>query len=195
MRGESGVSTAIRITVADYDRMIAEGYFPPGPKRHRVELIDGELRQMSPIGPPHERLVDRLARWSFKNTREDVVAVRIQESIAIPDLDSVPEPDIVWARERDHSTGRPLAAEILLIIEVADRSLAYDRGEKAAIYAAAGIADYWVVNVRDRCIEVFRQPAAGQYASHEIFRGPDVIHPLAFPDVALNLGDLFPAEA
>jgi Uma2 family endonuclease len=186
------MSTATRITVADFDRMIADGFFAPAPKRQRVELIDGELRHMSPIGPPHERLVDRLNRWSCTNTPEAIVSVRIQESIGIPEFGSVPEPDVVWARERDHAAGRPLAAEVLLIIEVADSSLAYDRGEKADMYAVAGIVDYWVVNVRDRSIEVFRQPEAGHYAAHEIIRAPDAIHPLAFPDVALPVALLFP---
>ena len=189
------MSTATRLTIADFDRMIEEGFFAPAPKRQRVELIEGELRQMSPIGPPHERLVDQLNRWSCANTPEGTVAVRIQESIGIPQLDSVPEPDVVWARERDHAAGRSLAGEVLLVIEVADSSLAYDRGKKADIYAAAAIADYWVVNVRDRCIEVFRQPEAGRYAIHEIVRAPDAVHPLAFPEVALPVGNLFPAQA
>ena len=189
------MSTTTHITIADFDRMIEEGFFEPAPKRQRVELIEGELRQMSPIGPPHERLVDRLNRWSCANTAEGTVAVRIQESIGIPQLDSVPEPDVVWARERDHAAGRPLASEVLLIIEVADSSLTYDRGKKADIYAAAGIADYWVVNVRDRCIEVFRLPESGRYASHSIVRVPDAAHPLACPEVALPVATLFPAQA
>jgi Uma2 family endonuclease len=188
------MSTATRITVADFDRMIEEGFFAPAPKRQRVELIEGEFRQMSPIGPPHERLVDRLARWSFSNTAEDIVAVRIQQSIGIPQLDSVPEPDVAWARERDHATGRPRADEILLIIEVADSSLAYDRGKKADVYAAAGVADYWIVNVRDRCIEVYRLPESGRFTARTIVRDADAIHPLAFPKVALRAEYLFPAR-
>lgn len=88
----------------------------------------------------------------------------------------------------------PLSSEILLIIEVSDSSLAYDRGEKADMNAAARIADYWVVNVRDRCIEVFRQPDSGRYAIHEIVHSPDAVNPLAFPEIELPVAELFPAQ-
>ncbi len=187
------MSSATRITIADFDRMIEEGFFAPAPRRQRVELIEGELRQMSPIGSNHERLVARLVRWSCASTSGDVVSVRPQCSIGIPDSDSVPEPDVVWAKEKDYGTGRPVGADILLLIEVSESIPAYDRGKKAEIYAAAGIADYWVVNVRDRCIEVFRQPQSGRYASHSIVRAPDAVHPLALPESALRVEYLFPA--
>lgn len=187
------MSTATRITIADFDRMIAEGVFELGLKRQRIELIDGELRPMSPIGPVHERLLDRLVRWSCANTSQDLVSVRAQCSIGIPELDRVPEPDVVWAREKDYSLGRPLAADILLIIEISDSSLDYDRSEKARMYAAAGIADYWVVNIPDHCVEVFRQPKGGRYRSHEIFNAPGKVSPLALPKAALSLATLFPA--
>src|SRR5438309_4413683 len=108
---------------------------------------------MSPMGPLHEQAVDILTEWSITNVPRGIVWVRIQNSIGIPGLDSVPEPDICWVRRRDYSAGRPLAGDILLIIEVSDSSLAYDRGEKANLYAAALIADYWVVNIADRCVE------------------------------------------
>ena len=87
-----GVSTVTRITVADYDRMIAEGYFPLGPKRHRVELIDGELRQISPIGPLHEEIVDILNEWSMTNVPRKNVRVRIQNSIGVPAPEPLPNP-------------------------------------------------------------------------------------------------------
>jgi Uma2 family endonuclease len=187
------MSTAIRITVADYDRMIAEGYFAPGPKRHRIELIDGELRPMSPIGPIHERLVDILTEWSLTNLPREAAWVRIQNSIGVPELDSAPEPDVCWVRRRDYSAGRPVPADILLVIEVSDTSLAYDRGEKANLFAAAGVADYWVVNIPSRCLEVFRQPEANRFASRQVIRTPDEVRPLAFPQAVLPVELLFPA--
>jgi Uma2 family endonuclease len=189
------MSTVTRITVADYDRMIAEGYFPPGPKRHRVELIDGELLQMSPIGPLHEEIVDILNEWSMTNVPRKKVRVRIQNSIGVPALDSAPEPDVVWVERKSYRSGRPRGNHVFLIIEVSDSSLAFDRGEKANMFAAAGIEDYWVVNIPDQCVEVFRQPKAGKYASHRIIRAPDVIHPLKFARISLNIGDLFSAQA
>lgn len=187
------MSTATRITVADFDRMIAEGVFEGGPKRPRIELIDGELRPMSPIGPLHEELVDLITRWCFACLPQSLVRIRIQNSIGIAELDSAPEPDIVCVAERSYAARRPQASDVLLVIEVSDSSLSYDIGKKADMFAASSIADYWVVNIPDRCVEVFRQPESGAYRSHEEFTAPVEIHPLAFPQVTLAVEMLFPA--
>lgn len=187
------MSTNSRLKIGQYDRMIAAGVFAPRPdgRRHRIELIEGELRDMSPIGPPHETVVDTLTEWSIEHAPRNAVRVRIQNSIGIPNLDTAPEPDIAWVKRRDYSTGRPTPSDILLIIEVADSSLEYDCGEKAEIYAAAGIADYWVVNIPDECIHVYRDPERGRYRTMTTVSPGDEIHPLAFPDVALAVSLLF----
>ncbi len=185
------MSTATRITIAEYDRMIADGVFEGDP-RPRIELIDGELRAMSPIGPLHEVIVDALNEWSLTSLPRNTAHVRIQNSIGIPELDAAPQPDVVWARRKDYSAGRPLPGDVFLVIEVADSSLDFDRGNKANSYAAAGIADYWVANIPERCVEVFRQPKAGAFSSHEVFTAPQKIRPLAFPQVALAVAMLFP---
>jgi Uma2 family endonuclease len=117
--------------------------------------------------------------------------VRVHNSIGIPDQESTPEPDVVWVVRRDYSRGRPTAADVLLLIEVAESSLAYDAGEKADLYAATGIADYWVVNLPDRCIEVRREPVGGRYRSLKTHLGDDEVRPLAFPDAALKPGSLW----
>ena len=189
------MSTATRITVAEYDRMIADGVFDLKTKRPRIELIEGELRPMSPIGPLHEEVVDILNEWAVTNFPRERVRVRIQNSIGIPELESAPEPDLVCARRRSYRGGRPLPADILLVAEVSDSSLDYDRGQKAGQFAAAGIADYWVVNIPGLCIEVFRQPDAGRYNSREVFKPGDEIHPLAFPQVTLTVALLFAPQS
>ena len=120
---------------------------------------------MNPIGSRHEVIVDRLTEWSFANLPKGKVRVRIQNSIGLPALESAPEPDLAWVARRDYSRGRPVAEDVLLVIEVADSSLGFDTGEKADLYAAAGIADYWVVDVAAQRIEVRREPVAGRYAS------------------------------
>jgi Uma2 family endonuclease len=188
------MSTATRITVADYDRMIAEGFFARNPNRQRIELIDGELRPMGPIGPAHEHVVDILSEWSLTHVPAETVRVRNQHSIGIAEFKSVPEPDIAFVVRRSYAARRPQARDVFLIIEVADSSLGYDRDEKATLFAAAGIADYWVVNIPDRCVEVFRRPEDEHYRSHEAVTAPNVIHPLAFPHVALCVAKLFAAD-
>lgn len=188
------MSTIARLTVDQYDRMIEANVFPPGPRRHRIELIDGELRMMSPIGPPHEVAVDALVEWSFLEGPGKQVVVRVQNSIGIPELDSVPEPDIAWVKRRSYRRRRPSSSHILLIIEVSDSSVEFEEGEKSDLYAAARIRDYWVVNIPEQCLRVHRQPRQGRYQSIETFHAPERVHPLAFPKVALPLELLFPQD-
>jgi Uma2 family endonuclease len=184
--GENVIMSSIaHFSLAQYDSMIERGVF--GSRgRQRLEFIRGEVREMTPIGSRHEEVVDRLNVWSVENARRTAIRVRIQNSIGVPELESAPEPDVAWVVERDYSEARPTAADVLLIIEVADSSLAYDTGEKAGLYAAAGVADYWVVDIAHRSIEVRRDPAAGRYRTLNTYAGIDEIHPLAAPDVTLR---------
>ena len=95
---------------------------------------------------------------------------------------------------RDYSRGRPVAEDVLLVVEVAGSSLGFDTGEKADLYAAAGIADYWVVDVAAERIEVRRQPVAGRYQSVSGFAGQDELRPLLMPQVSLRPAQLWPAS-
>jgi Uma2 family endonuclease len=188
------MSTATRITLAEYERMIAEGKFEGGLNRPRVELIDRELREMSPINWQHVMVVAVLTEWSNMNLPAGRVWVCPQSPIGVPERDSAPEPDLAWVQRKDYSPGHPAQPDILLVVEVADSSLSYDRGEKADLYASAGITDYWVVNIPDRCVEVFRKPEGGRYRSHEVFKAPGEIRPLAFPQIVLPVELLFPSQ-
>src|SRR5579862_5456512 len=107
--------------------MIANGDFEAEPVRPRLELIEGEILTMSPIGPSHEDLVDVLNEWSITNLPRKSVRVRIQNSVGIPALDSAPQPDVAWVKRGDYSGGRPQPGAVLCIIEVADSSLDYER--------------------------------------------------------------------
>ncbi len=187
------MSAIAKLTVKDYDRMIASGIFD-GPNHRRIELIHGELREMSPIGLHHSMVVDALAKWSVSSSTEQPVHVRIQGPIGIPEFESAPEPDVAWLARKDYWNERPQPQDVSLIIEVAETSLEYDRGEKARLYAAAGIADYWIVNIPERCVEVFRQPQEGRYRSLQTFRTGDAVNPLQFPNVVLQVEKLFPPE-
>ena len=155
------MSTIARLSLGEYDRMVAAGVFDRQ-RRRRLEFIRGEIREMTPIGSRHEVVVDRLTEWSFRSLPEGRAWVRVQNSIGLPDLDSAPEPDIAWVARRDYSRGRPAAADVLLIVEVAESSLEYDSGEKADLYAGAGIA------------------------------GEEEIRPLAMPELVLRPSMLWP---
>lgn len=184
------MSTAMRFTVDEYDRMIGQGVFDTRPAC-RLELIHGEIRKMTPANPPHEEVIDLLDDWSHDHTDRAQVRVRTQNSIGIPELDCVPLPDIAWVRRKSYRGSRPKPADVLLLIEVSETSLGYDRGEKAALYAAAGITDYWIVNLKDWCIEVYRNPRDGEYREKRTYEIGDAVSPLAFPKIELPVAELF----
>ena len=183
------MSPITRMTIQEYDRMIAEGGVT-GPEETRIELIEGELHHMSPIGSLHEVTVDWLNEWAITTFPPKSVWARIQHSIGIPELDTAPQPDVVIVPRQDFAAGRPLAHDVWLVIEVADSSLAYDRKTKGRLYATAGISDYWIVNLGGQCVEVYRQPENAKYTDRTTLRPGTAIQPLACPQVTLQVADL-----
>lgn len=179
------MSVVTRFSLAQYELMVKAGAFD-GKHRQRVEFVRGEIREMTPISARHAWAVERLTAWSFENRCRAEAAIRIQSPVRIPWLESVPEPDVVWALRKDYSSEHPTPDDILLLIEVAESSLEYDTGEKAQLYAEAGIGDYWVVNLIDDCLVVFREPQRGGYQKHEVLRADQQVRPLAFPDVVFT---------
>ncbi|MCA9196912.1 MAG: Uma2 family endonuclease [Planctomycetales bacterium] len=140
------MSTTVRFSVPEFDRMIQAGVFAERANQ-RIELIYGEMREVNPPNPPHEDIVDKLMYWSMDRAPRDQVRIRIQNSLGIPALDSLTIPDVAWMVARDYHRQRPEPADVLLLIEVADSTLQSDRKEKGPLYAAAGIQEYWIVNV------------------------------------------------
>jgi Uma2 family endonuclease len=187
------MSTIAQLSLEEYDRMIAAGVFDS--QRHRrLELIHGEIREMAPIGFEHEDAVDLLVEWSFRNCQGTDIRVRVQGSIGLPQRSSAPEPDVAWVRRRSYRHRRPSGDDVLLVIEVAESSLAFDRGEKAELYAAAGVPDYWVVDVEGQRIEVRREPSPDGYRDVQVHSGEMEIRPLALPEAALRPKLLFDEE-
>ena len=184
------MSSVAHFTLAQYELMAEAGAFD-GKHHQRVEFIRGEIREMTPIGIGHAAVVDRLSRWSLENLPAQRAWVRIQGTLRVPALKSAPEPDVIWLAPNDYFQRHPEPEDVLLLIEVAESSLAEDTGEKAQLYAETGIADYWVVNLVDDCIEVFRKPQSSGYQSREVHRGEEELRPLAFPDVTLRPSALF----
>ena len=143
------------ISVDAFHRMGETGILGP---QDRVELIDGEIIDMSPIGVLHAAIVDVLARHFGRRTGESVF-VRCQNPLRLDDI-SEPEPDIAILRPRAdfYMTAHPGASDVLLVIEVADTSLAYDLGTKVPLYARHGIPEVWVIDAATRQTRVFRRP-------------------------------------
>jgi Uma2 family endonuclease len=176
------MSTIAQISLEEYERAAAAGVF----EGRRLEYIRGEVREMSPKGDRHEDLVDCLAEWSHDVVRGKPVRVRVQSSIRLSGVLGLPEPDVVWVVRRRYSRRKPEAGDVYLLIEVAETSLSYDLGEKAEIYAEAGIRDYWVVDAAASRIVVHRDPGKGRYRSVLPVPGNQEIRPLAFPEIALR---------
>jgi Uma2 family endonuclease len=176
-------------TVNEYHQLIDKGIFHP---EERVELIAGQIIQMSAKGTAHTSATRRASNI-LRNLLGDRASVYTQDPIQLNDL-SEPEPNVSVVRfdPLDYSTHYPRAAEVYLIIEVADSSLTYDTEVKAQLYAASGIADYWVLDVNDRRLIVFREPDPQGYRSQVILEERQAIAPLAFPDLVISVIDILP---
>jgi Uma2 family endonuclease len=176
-------------TVKEYHKLGEMGFFQP---EERVELVSGNIIKMSAKGTAHTSALGRTDRL-LQNLFGNLAWVRMQDPIALDD-NSEPEPDIAVVRidPFDYATHHPTPSEVYLIIEVADSSLAYDREIKANIYARSGIVDYWVLNVNERQLHVFREPAEDGYQSEVIFDETASISPLQFPAVNIAIREMLP---
>lgn len=186
------MSTIARLTLDEYDRLIEGGVLE---HERRIELIHGELREMSPIGDPHRDAVNVLTNdWVMAQSTAELrarITIQIQSPIRLSAQQSSPHPDMSWIARRPASAAHRRADEVFLVIEVADSSLDDDRGEKAQLYAEAEIPDYWIVNLVDRCVEVYRVPKGGHYQSLATYSSDDEISPLGFPELPLSVRLLF----
>ncbi|NEX22957.1 Uma2 family endonuclease [Thiorhodococcus mannitoliphagus] len=180
-----------RVTVDQFHRMIDAGVFRDG---DRVELIDGEMRDMTPIGPPHGSSTDRLTML-FAPAFADVAIVRVQGALVLDDGTEVyPDLMLLKLRQDRYAKAHPVGDDALLVIEVADRSLATDAGVKRAKYACAGIRRYWVVDLPNRQLHDYRDPDrfSGRYRQlHTLSEG---VLPIKIEEVDLqvDIAELFP---
>ncbi len=189
----TGISTEVavrRFTVDEFDRIIEAGIFD---EDERVELIDGVVVQMTPIGDAHASCVLRLTDLLTARLGRRAL-VQIQGPIRLhPDDATRPEPDVAVVRRREdyYRHERPRAEDIFLVIEVGDTSAERDLRIKLPKYARAGIGESWVVDLAAECVIVARDPApGGEYRTQvEARRGANLLVP-GFPDVSLDVDDV-----
>lgn len=178
-----------KFTVAEYYRMVEVGILQT---EERVELIEGDILVMPPIGPFHAEGVDDFNEF-FSRYAAGRYRVRVQAPVHLGERLEL-EPDLALLRRRPGGYGRahPTAADVLLAIEVADSTLAYDRDIKSHIYGRAGVPETWALNLPGDCLEVFRNPGPEGYGQHTIYRRGDKIRPVALPDLEFAVADLLP---
>ncbi|TAK37068.1 MAG: Uma2 family endonuclease [Chloroflexota bacterium] len=179
-------------TVDDYHAMVGSGILR---EDARVELIDGEVMDMTPIGRRHAAVVARLARMLTRRLDETVAVVWPQNPVRM-DEHSEPQPDvtILCAREDDYADEEPGPDDVLLIVEVADTTLLYDRNRKVPLYARAGIAEVWLVDLTGNSITVHRDPGPQGYRDVTILRGGDVLSPRTVPGLTLIVDEVLHGE-
>lgn len=176
-----------RVSVEEFGRMVEAGAFPSGT---RLELIQGELVDMSPMGVGHGFVVRELGRKLTLRLQERAV-VSIQSSLQCGDW-SMPEPDLAIVRgPGDRYRHRhPSAADTILVIEVAESSLRIDERIKVPLYAQAGVPEVWLVDLPHRRVHVFTDPAGDRYGKRTTCTSKDTLRLAAFPDVEIAVRDL-----
>ena len=176
-----------RFSRADYHQMAKVGILEP---KARVELIDGEIIEMSPIGRRHKASVDRVNDL-FAPRLHGAAIVRVQSSIVLGEYGE-PEPDISLLRYRAdfYAESDETIEDILLIVEVADSSEAYDRRTKGPLYARFGIPDYWLADLNRDIVTQYRDPTPNGYATSQVFRRGESMSPLAFPELTVAVDDI-----
>ena len=169
-----------RITTEEYHLMAEAGILG---EDDRVELIDGKLITMSPLGGPHIECVNRLnALLNRRLIQAEVVdvVVSIQNSVRLGTYNE-PEPDVALLRTPEQRGRVPSASDVLLIIEVSDTTLRKDRSVKVPLYAAAGIPEVWIVALEEERVEVYRAPEDGHYAERHVLERGETFEAAVLP--------------
>ncbi len=180
--------TRYRFTVEEYGRMGETGVFSPDV---RVELIEGEIVDMSPIGDRHAACVGWLNR-TLTLLLQHVALVWTQNPVRLNDY-SEPEPDILVLRPRDdfYIHGKPRPEDVLLLIEVSDTTLEYDRRVKVPLYARAGIPEVWIFNLKGDLVEVFADPSGGAYQTTATLSRGEEVQSRSLAALRLDVSEIF----
>lgn len=179
-------------TRKEYHAMAEAGIFAP---EERLELLGGEIIVMSPMGDRHSSCITRVNRVFAGLNIANQAIVSVQSPV-VASPTSEPEPDVALLAFRDdlYDFGKPRPQDVLLLIEVSDSSLEYDRKVKLPYYASLGIPETWIANLKDDRIESCTEPSPEGYRATRIYWRGDVISPTAFPDLQIAVSDIIPAR-
>ena len=174
-------------TVVEFERMGEAGIFPEGA---RLELVEGEIVEMSPIGSRHAACVKFLSRF-MNRAVGDLALVSTQDPIRLDEF-SEPQPDVALLRLRDdfYRHAHPTPADVLLVIEVADTTVDYDRLVKVPLYAKAGIKEVWLVNLPAAEIEIYADPSSGMYQTIIQVKPGEEAHSQSIPNLIVSAADV-----
>jgi Uma2 family endonuclease len=179
------------ITVEEYEQMVQAGVFP---EDDRIEMIEGQITAMSPIGSSHSGQVNRLNRLAAPRLGTQAI-LGIQNPIKL--ARSEPQPDLALLKTRgdDYAHSHPTAREVLLVVEVADTSAEYDRNVKIPLYGRSGIAEAWLIDLSAGVIEVYRQPNQSGYGEKRTYAPGDSLAPIALPDLVFTVTEILGTPA
>jgi Uma2 family endonuclease len=176
-----------RFNVEEYYRMAETGLLKPDA---RVELLNGQIIDMSPIGPFHGSVTKYLIQV-FTDANQGKWILQVQDPVRLDDH-SEPQPDLVLLKKSPdfYRKRHPQAQDVFLLVEISDTSLIIDREEKLPAYGRAGIPEVWIVNLTELVVEVYRDPHFTGYEKKTISRVGDKASLLAFPDVTVDVAEL-----
>ena len=176
----------LRFSVDEYYKMIELGMLKDYEK---AEIIDGELIQKMTIGDKHAAVVNKLTRLFVKNVSDDIL-VSVQNPLRLSDFNE-PEPDLVLADLTKYDGNRhPRPEEVILLVEVSDSTLKYDRDFKIPLYAEAGIPEVWIINLPNNIIEIHQKPSIGLYQLVKIFQSDEIANSEKLPDLLIPVKDI-----
>lgn len=175
-----------KFNVDEYHKMAKTGILTP---EDRVELIQGTIIAMSPIGKKHAAIVNRLNHFFYQKLGDQII-ISVQNFIRLDDY-SEPQPDLVLLKYRSdfYETKVPQPEDIQLLIEVSDSTIKYDQEIKLPLYAKSQISEVWIVNLGQKTLEVYRQPQDKKYGYHN--KNVQAIAPKAFSDIIVTIHDIF----
>lgn len=178
-----------RLTVDQFHRMGEAGVIGP---EVRVELVEGEVVEMAPIGTRHAAVVKRLLGMLAGVIAERAV-LSVQDPLRLDDH-SEPQPDLMLLAPREdfYASAHPGPADVLLLVEVCDTTSRYDRDVKVPLYARHGVAEVWLIDLDERLVHVMRDPRDGRYTQITVSATPGVVAPAALPEATVDLAPLLP---